>query len=222
MTTTRTLTPSEAADRAREKAEYAEALERRLREGADSSITAAKLQRAQRDAEHSALVAEGAKTVAQREAAEDRARRGRELHDQFVGEIRESIETVDGAVAALTEAVVDVLEALDGHNGVIADTKAEWSQIFVDARESETALVFKAGHSPTGEFGALDAPHIAATPIHPVQTLVAAVGEALTARSKYEMPAGDKHWWDKLRDPTQANGIRALRTLSAHFEKENT
>lgn len=220
MTTrTRTLTPREAEDRLQEKREYAESLDQRLLEG-DSSISAAKRDRAWREVTHAELVAKGAKVAAEQAAAEERRDRGTQLHEEYVADMTEALIETEQRMTAATEAIAAAVDALDRVAEVRDIYHVKWREVFRDDTDHPVALQFKAGQRSGGTFGALDAAHVVGR-VDAVEMVAALVGHVVRGRDRGRMTSRDDHWHRQLTPPPVGAGLRQLREL-IDFVKEET
>jgi hypothetical protein len=226
-TATKTTTTSEAAEspspvEARRQLEQAqvhlEDLTARLGRG-DFSVRQSDLSEAQERVSYLEHVAKGAEAADQRRQAEERDEAGRRLHDEFLADVAGVVGETDQALRAMGQAVVVAVNALDAIGDLRNGYQARWNEIHRGHTEDPSALLFKFGGDASGSFGAVAEGRVLPR-VDVIETVMACVGEALTGRSRGEMSGADMAWWDRLRQPQIASGLRALRALVEFFASE--
>lgn len=198
----------ESLDAARER--YRE-LEGRLLNG-DTVIRQSDLTGAQNRVEFAEKVLEGAQARARREAAEVRAVRSAELHEEFVADAEAAAERSGEALAEFGRAAIKALEAIGELDDVKRGYQSRFTELFKGAGDDEAALQWKTGHSPGGRFGAVDRHRKIPQP-HPLATLLAELGESLRGFPESRWTGPDRAIASQVRQGPMAQGLRDLRSF---------
>jgi hypothetical protein len=207
--------PVEARRQLEQAQVHLEDLTARLGRG-DFSIRQSDLSEAQERVSYLEHVAKGAEAADQARKAEERDEAGRRLHEEFIADAAGVVGEADQALVAVGQAVVVALNALDAIGDLRNGYQARWNEIHRGHTEDPSALLFKFGGDASGSFGAVAEGRVLPR-VDVIETVMACVGEALTGRSRGEISGADVSWWDSLRQPQIANGLRALRGLHEFF-----
>jgi len=220
-TMTLTLDPATAEATAADAQAYAADLEARLKDG-DVKVTAKALAEARQKAEYAVLRAQGAKAQAVREAAEELARQGEELHARFTEDMLDAFETIEGKIVGFAASAGALLDVVGTYEQRRDGFKRQWNTLFAGNTELSAAVKFKAGHSSSGDFGALGQSNQVARKVSPVQLVIAVLSEAITSAgfSPGELDGIDRDLRGQLTSTGYANGLRSIRQLRKQLDKE--
>lgn len=217
---TDTLTGAVARQQLEAAQIHLESITGRLSRG-DFSVHQDDLSEAQERVSYLEHVVTGAENADRERKAQERDEAGRTLHEEFVSATAQVVGEANTALEDVGRAVTVALDKLDAIAEIRQGFQRRWNEIHRGHTEDPSALLFKVGGVPGGTFGAVAEGRVLPR-LDAIEVIEAVIGETIKGRSRGEMSGVDAHWVSQLRQPTIANGLRALRSLHEHFKTKVT